>query len=209
MKMKYLLCGAALWALTTATLPAGETATNAVRHSCCSQAPEIPRAVLPEKSIYQIESAWTNDESSSVQLQSLKGRPQVIAMFFATCQYTCPLIVFQMKQIEAALPPSMRTNVGFTLVSFDSKRDTPAALKSYRTSHDLSKNWTLLSGNPDSVQDLAAVLGVKFKEEAQGEFSHSNLITLLNAQGEIVYQRAGLNPDIAEIVQHIEKLPSH
>jgi protein SCO1/2 len=45
------------------------------------------------------------------------------------------------------------------------------------------------------VLDLAAILGVKFKKDAQEQFLHSNLITLLNARGEIAYQQTGLNQD--------------
>ena len=54
--------------------------------------------------------------------------------------------------------------------------------------------------------DLAAVLGVKFKQDPQGQFSHSNLVTLLNAEGEIVQQYAGLNPDNRQIVAEVDKL---
>jgi protein SCO1/2 len=171
---------------------------------------EAPAKPLTEKSLYQLESTWTNDNSKAVQLSSLRGRPQIVAMFFASCQFTCPLTVAQMKQIEAALPPETRTKVGFTLISFDSVRDTPDALKTYRAQHGLSSdNWMLLSGSPDSVLDLSAVLGVKFKQDAQGQFSHSNLITLLNSDGEIVRQFPGLNPDMDQLKVEIEKLIAH
>jgi len=131
-------------------------------------------------------------------------------MFFASCQFTCPLTVVRLKQLEAALPPEIQAKVGFTLVSFDSVRDTPTALKNYRTQHALSSDaWTLLNGSPNSVLDLAAVLGVKFKQDAQGQFSHSNLITLLNSEGEIVHQFAGLNPDNQQMTAEIKKLVEH
>jgi protein SCO1/2 len=195
--------------LAATTLPAAELNTNGVRRSCC-QAMDALAKPLPEKSLYQVDAQWTNDDGQAVKLSSLKGRPQVVVMFFASCQYTCPLLVFQMKQLEAALPPTLRTNVGFTLVSFDSKRDTPEALKTYRAQHELSHdNWTLLRGDADGVLDLAAVLGVKFKEDAQGQFSHSNAITLLNADGEIAFQQLGLNPDNTELIRQIEKLEAH
>jgi len=61
-------------------------------------------------------------------------------------------------------------------------------------------------GSADGVLDLAAVLGVKFKQDAQGQYSHSNLITLLNADGEIVQQFAGLNPNRDQLKAEIEKL---
>jgi len=83
-------------------------------------------------------------------------------------------------------------------------------LKTYRTQHDLSRdNWTLLRGDSDGVLDLAALLNVKFKKDAQGNFSHSNLITLLNTEGEIVYQQTGLNPDDHDLIRRIEQLEAH
>jgi protein SCO1/2 len=206
MKPNRLLIPSAALLLVTNIFGAELTTTNCCQRSCCAQ-PESTTKPLLEKSLYQLDAAWTNDSSQAVKLDSLRGRPQVIAMFFASCQYTCPLLVFQMKQLEASLSPEMRANVGFTLVSFDTQRDTPAALKAYRAQHNLSlENWTLLRGDSDSVLDLSALLGVKFKQDAQGNFSHSNLITLLNAEGEIVYQQVGLNPDDKEFARRIEKL---
>jgi protein SCO1 len=205
MKMKFP-CYTALMLAAVSSLPAAELATNEVKPSCCQPMVASLKA-LPEKSVYQLETVWTNDQSQAMQLSALKGRPQIVVMFFASCQYTCPLIVHQLKQLEEALPQGVRTNTGFTLVSFDPTRDTPAALKDYRAQHELSRmNWTLLNGDADSVADLAAVLGVKFKQDAQGQFAHSNVITLLNAQGEIVYQQIGLNPDNHELIRRIEKL---
>ena len=97
--------------------------------------------------------------------------------------------------------------VGFTLVSFDTKRDTPAALAAYRLTHALSaENWTLLHGEADHVLELAALLGLKFKEDTNGQFAHSNVITILNAQGEIVHQQIGLNQDIKETVRLLRQL---
>lgn len=207
MKIKILFV--ALLLATAAPVIAGQTASNSVPRCCCAAAP-APAKPLAEKSLYQLDTVWTNDDGVAVPLSSLRGRPQVIVMFFASCQYTCPLTVMQMKELETALPASARANVGFTLVSFDTLRDTPATLKSYRALHELPRgNWTLLTGSADSVLDLAALLGVKFKEDAQGQFSHSNVITLLNAEGEIAYQQVGLNPDNQELIRHLAQLGIH
>jgi protein SCO1 len=53
---------------------------------------------------------------------------------------------------------------------------------------------------------LAALLGVKYKEGANGQFAHSNLITVLNQQGEIVHQLVGLGQDITTTVRMIDQL---
>ena len=183
-------------------------AADEPRRACCSRA-EVA-AAFTDKSLYQLDTAWTNDAGRAIRLGELKGLPQVVAMFFANCAYACPLLVYQMKQIEAALPESVRTNVGFVLVSFDPERDTPAALRDYRASHGLGAGrWTLLRGEPDEVLDLAALLGVRFKRDANGQFLHSNAITILNADGEIARQLPGLNPDVEAAARLVESLAAH
>jgi len=209
MKMNRLIYPATALLLAAAAFAADALTTKNVRRSCCAPLAAAAKP-LSDKSLYQVETTWTNDEGNSAKLDSLRGRPQVIVMFFTTCQYTCPLLVLQLKQLEADLPAAARGNVGFTLVSFDPERDTPTALKTYRTQHDLSRDdWTLLTGDSGGVLDLAALLNVKFKRDAQGNFSHSNLITLLNAEGEIVYQQTGLNPDDPSLIRRIEQLEAH
>ncbi len=183
--------------------------TNSVRHSCCArkETAESAPASLAGKSLYQLDATWTNDFGKALKLASLRGNPQIVTMFFANCAYACPLLVYQMQQIEAALPESLRGKVGFTLVSFDTERDTPAALHQYRVHRGLANDrWTLLRGNPDDVLDLAALLNVKFKKDAQGQFQHSNVITLLNAEGEIVYQKLGLDSSTEEMVRRVSTL---
>jgi protein SCO1/2 len=196
------LCLAALVAVTTscATRQTGKDLPP-----CCRTIAAPTN--YTDKSIYLLDSVWTSDENRKVKLGGLRGKPQIVAMFFASCQFTCPLTVNDMKHIEAALPENVRTNVGFTLISFDSTRDTPVALKTYRASHELSaKSWTLLRGASDDVRELAALLGVIYKQDANGDFAHSNLITVLNAEGEIVFQKPGVNVDPQEIVRQIEQI---
>jgi protein SCO1/2 len=183
---------------------AGPTTNAACCHSCCQQ--PLAQTQLSGKSIYQSDSTWTNDAGKELALRSLAGRPQVVAMFFANCQYTCPLIVNDMKRIEAELSPEQRDRVGFTLVSFDAVRDTPAALAEYRHLRNLeSSRWTLLHGDPDAVMEMAALLGVRYKQDANGQFMHSNVITILNSQGEVVRQ-IGLGTDIKATAELVSKL---
>ena len=124
-------------------------------------------------------------------------------MFFAQCEYACPILVHDMQRLRAALPEAVRENVQLVLVSFDTKRDTPEALKAYRDRAALDASWTLLRGDTNAVQELAMLLGVKFKQDARGQFSHSNLITILNGGGEIVHQQAGLRGDISEAAKAV------
>ncbi len=173
--------------------------------SCCAKTE--PAAAFSDKSIYQTESKWTTDTGKQIKLAELKGRPQVVMMFFASCQYACPILVHDLQKIEAALKPEQRASVGFTLVTIDPKRDTPAALANFRATRVLpAETWTLLHGESDDILELAALLGVKYKEEVNGQFAHSNIITVLSADGEVVHQLIGLGQDINATVRELEKL---
>ena len=195
--------------LIASTLLISAAGINPARPACCAAAEQVtaPRAALSDGSLYQLDSTWTNDVGTQVKLDSLKGRPQVVAMFFANCTYACPLLVYQMQQVQAALPEGLRDKVGFTLISFDTERDTPTVLHNYRVGRGLAKeDWTLLRGTSDGVLELSALLNVKFKKDAQGQFLHSNVLTLLNTEGEIVCQDVGLSSDHGEIIRRASEL---
>lgn len=178
-------------------------ATEPAKPPCCSETRGDEKAApasrpLTARSLYQLDAIWTNDSGQPVSLAALRGRPVVLTMFFANCEYACPMLVADMHRVRDALPAEVRAQTQFVLVSFDSARDTPAVLHTYRTARGLDAAWTLLRGDPAAVQELAMLLGVKFKSDARGQFSHSNVITILNAEGEIAFQRNGLQGDALE-----------
>jgi protein SCO1/2 len=157
--------------------------------------------------LYQLDSTWDSDAGRTIRLEVLRGRPQVVAMFFTQCEFACPLLVNDMKRIEAALPESIRQQTDFLLVSFDSARDTPEVLRAYRSRLKLPlERWTLLTGRPEDIRELAALLGVNYRQDARGQFAHSNLITLLNAEGEVIAQQNGLNLAPDDMAQKLTRL---
>lgn len=170
--------------------------------ACCAELPSA--APLTARSLYQLEASWTNDDGLAMELSDLRGRPVVIAMFFASCTYACPLLVNDMQRLRELLPADVRSITQFVLVSFDTVRDTPAALKEFRKRSSIAdEGWTLVRGDADSVQELAMLLGVKFKQEVSGQFAHSNLVTVLNGEGEIAHQRNGLMGDMSEAAKAV------
>lgn len=197
--MRVLKFGAALTALTAAMWWAPGSVSRGHDQSGTgheSLAPASPPANLPAASVYQLEGSWTDTEGAPVPLSTLRGQPQVVAMFYASCTSVCPLIVDEMLKIERELPPGIVGRVSFALFSFDPDRDIPAALKAYAIKRGLLRpHWRLLTGTRDEVQELAAVLGMRIRKEPNGDFSHSTLITTLDAEGMIHAQLAGLNRD--------------
>jgi protein SCO1/2 len=207
--VRFLLVGLAAFGAVAApetgpapgrTIPAPEG-----KPPCCRELK--PDAPLTDRSLYQLESKWTSDVGREVRLEILRGRPQVVALFFASCEFACPITVNDMKRLEAALPEAVRDKVGFLLVSLDHERDTPEALRAFRARQALgTQRWTLLRGGADDVRELAALLGVNYRKDARGQYAHSNLLTLLDAGGEVAFQQAGLNQRIDDLVKRLEHL---
>ncbi len=179
--------------------------------ACCAEKPAAPAkdaccapmatAAFSKQSLYQLDASFTDDSGRPVTLGELRGRPVVLNMFFASCGYACPLTVTDMQAIRDRLPAEVRAQARFVLVSFDVARDTPAALNQYRAQRGLDASWTLLHGDDSAVRELAALLGVKYKQEAGGMFSHSNIVTVLNPEGEIAHQRIGLKGGLEAAAQ--------
>jgi protein SCO1/2 len=195
---------ASLLTLTACVTGNHTTTTEEEVPPCCRKV--VAASAAADRSLYQLESAWTSDVGREVKLSVFQGRPQVVALFFSHCEFACPILVHDMKRIEAALPVDLRDKVDFLLVSIDTERDTPAALHAYRARQELPlKNWSLLTGDADDVRELAALLGVNYQKDARGQFAHSNLITLLNKEGEIAYQVQGLNQPVDDMVMALRK----
>ncbi len=158
----------------------------------------LAHAVEPRSSLYDLDSQWTDQDGQSVNLADLRGRPQVVAMFFSSCTYACPLITADMKKVAAESPE----NVGFVMASFDTERDTPEKLKDFAARNNIaSHRWKFLHGGEETVRDLAAALGVRYRRDEEGDFSHSNIITLLDENGVILFQREGLGGDLSELIK--------
>lgn len=149
-------------------------------------------------SVYELGQTWTNQDGKAVAMRELKGKIQVVAMFFSTCQYACPRITADMKAIDDKLTPEQKKKVSLTMFSFDPDGDQPAALRSFAKKNDLDlTRWTLLQGGLEDIRALAAVLGINYRREADGSFSHGNAITVLDRNGVQLFQQPGLGADPA------------
>ena len=172
--------------------------------ACNPSRPSAPTAVavspdtpLSATSVYQVEGGWETDAGEPTTLSGLRGRPVALAMVYVDCGTACPLIVRDMKTIGQQ---AGEVGLQYVLVSLDPERDTPEHLRSFRAAHGLGDEWTLLRGSDVDVQTLAAVLGVRYRADADGTIAHSNLITLLDAGGDVVAQQEGLGTDPAPAV---------
>ncbi|GAB1404684.1 hypothetical protein MASR1M74_18630 [Lentimicrobium sp.] len=176
--------------------------------SCCKS--EAAAAAEPlqisDQSLYLLNSAWETQNSEVKQLEAYKGKIVVASMFFSHCASACPRITADMKNIEDGLSPEEREKVQFLLITMDVKRDTPVQMKKYAENHRLGNRWELVRSNDAATMELANVLGVRIQPLEEGGFDHSNIIHILNPQGEIVYQQTGLNVNPEQSLLEIRKM---
>ena len=201
MKLRSLLFPTLLFSASCAAPMVEEDADCCAEEATTMQAAE---AALPGSSLYLLDGTWTDQAGTTRMLQDFEGEIVVAAMVFTNCKYACPLIVSDLKDIEAEIPEALLPQVRWLLVSMDSARDTPEVLAAYaENNHIDTARWTLLHGEDYPVRGIAAALGINYMMDARGNFSHSNKITVLNRSGSIHYQLEGLNADNADCVEAI------
>jgi protein SCO1/2 len=138
-------------------------------------------------SIYDLGSTWRDQTGAERALASLRGKPVLLAMIYTHCTAVCPLSVSEMKRVEANL-----SDVQLVLVSLDPEHDSPSRLADYARERGLSPaRWTLLTGSADDVRDLAATIGVRYRRISADDLAHSNILTLLDADGRVARQGTG------------------
>jgi protein SCO1 len=176
-------------------------------HGSSQTASAIPTAAITDMSLYNLDSDWQNQQGEAIKLEQLQGRVQLVAMIYTHCSYACPRIIADLKRIENGLEQYQREDVGIVLVTMDPARDTPARMQEFAASNRLDpKRWVLLTSEQDDIRELAALLNMKYKTELDGEISHSNIISVLNAKGEIIHQAEGLGVEPDETVNAIKGL---
>jgi protein SCO1 len=153
-----------------------------------------PAVALSGESIYQLDIPLTTADAKSHALGELRGRPVLITMFYTSCQGVCPLLAFSMRRMVTSLSETQRARLRVAMVSFDPARDTPEALKGFGALHKIDTGRWWLARTPDAtVRELAAVLGIRYREASPGVFNHSAVITLLDAEGRIVARTTKLD----------------
>lgn len=161
--------------------------------------------VLPSDSVYQVGGTWLTADNQSIQLESLAGKPQVIALIYTGCSNACPVIVESMKRVEKQVPINMRGKIGFVLVSLTPDTDYPKTLRNFAEKKGLNPNWKILRGNNELVRTLSNALNGRYKVIKDGDVAHSNTVTLLNSQGQIQIQASGTLTGIKPILDTVEK----
>lgn len=161
---------------------------------------------ISDLSIYNLPSTWTTQDGKDIELKSLRGNVLVMVMIYTSCKAACPRLVADMRNIEKKLDASTKRNVKLILVSIDPKTDTPERLKTFAIDNQMNHDhWVFLRSSEENTREFAAVLAVNYKKISPIDFSHSNIISVFNAEGELTYQQEGLGVNNDKAIEVINQ----
>jgi len=159
----------------------------------CLLAPLIAAATtvspppLPGNSLYQTPLTLSDQTGKRFTLLSLRGRPIIVGMFYASCTDVCPLTINVAEQTRRAASVPGHQQFSVLMISFDPAHDSVAKLANIMHMHQLdSSHWRLARPEAGDVDTFAATLGVAFRARKNGDFTHNAVLVLLDSNGRIV-----------------------
>jgi protein SCO1/2 len=154
-------------------------------------------SALPQDSVYQLPLVLTDQHGKARDWRERRGKPQLVAMFYSSCRYICPLIVESGKAVDRQLTPAQRAGLGVLFISMDPARDTPARLAQLVRERRIDDaRWTLAAPRPGDVRGVAGVLDIRYRQLSDGEFNHTSALILLDADGRILARTEKIGSDI-------------
>jgi len=178
----------------TAASNADETRAEAHQvhdHAAHDHARHLPptAAALAGESIYHAHTQLTDQDGRALEPGTLRGSLVLATMFYASCTSVCPVLIAKLERIVEALPSEVRAQTQVLLVSLDPKRDDPAQLKRLAERHKIADpSWHFVRTDDAGVREMAALLGIRYRQLPDGEISHSQVIVLLDREG-VIQQR--------------------
>jgi len=128
------------------------------------------------------ELGLVDQHGATVTVDSLRGRPAVVAFVYAHCETVCPLMVHDVLAAAdgRAVP---------VFVTLDPWRDTPSRLASIAEAWNLPDDALVLSGEVETVEFVLNRWRVpRVRNERTGELIHPTVAYVLDAHGQMRYQ---------------------
>ncbi|MBH1960897.1 MAG: SCO family protein [Flavobacteriia bacterium] len=158
-------------------------------------------------SIFLLDSKWQNQDGKELHLKDLKGKNLVVVMIFTSCRTACPILVADMKKVHAKIEKDKLDDTSLVLISIDPTNDTPEVLKKFAAERNMDQApWMFLVSDEEATREFANVLAVKYKKISPIEFSHSNIISVFDRDGELVSQEEGSGINAEAVAKTVNQL---
>jgi protein SCO1/2 len=138
------------------------------------------------------DHGFINSSGENVSLHDFRGKPLVLSMIYTSCYHICPMTIRHLsKVVEKARKALGKDSFSVAVIGFDSRFDTPQAMKDYGIQQGINgAGWSLLSVNQENVEDLAKDVGFSYYPSSNG-FDHVIQATIIDADGKVYRQVYG------------------
>lgn len=156
-----------------------------------------PRADAAEPTLGALRTAHTapalrlvDQDERPVDLAELDDKVVLVTAIYATCGYTCPMIMAQARRAVASLTAAERADLVVLALTLDPHHDTPEVLRQLAAAQSLSSpTWRFLTGPPAEVEaTLDRWDFARRKNPETGQIDHANLFVLLDRHGRIAFR---------------------
>lgn len=111
------------------------------------------------------EFALTNWDGRTVTADSLKGKTTLMVFTYAKCVFGCPMITYQLQELDLEL--GSPANLNFLHVSVNPDLDTPEEILLHFKKHEIDPRsdprWQFLSGPSDQTPSVLKAYGISVK----------------------------------------------
>jgi len=143
--------------------------------------------------------ALTSQGGEPVALADFHGKVVALTFIYTGCPDICPMLTQKMVDVQDALGAEFGTKILFVSITLDPARDTPEVLKDYAQFWGAKpEGWSFLTGSLEAVRDVTHRYGVFFAKKENGSVEHSQLTTLIDAEGQMRVQYLGARFDPEE-----------
>lgn len=156
--------------------------------------------LIPKDSLYNLKTSWASTLGKEIKLAEFSGKKVLITMVYTSCPHACPMTISKIQEIEDA---SKNKDFKVVLVTFDPQKDTPTSNIEYLKKKKLNLDkFVLLTGPSEAAgRELAIILGINYKSVGNGDFAHSNIISVLDKTGKVVATLDGFEASIDPVVK--------
>ena len=160
-----------------------------------------PAQELPE---FELRN-WDGVEVSNV---SLEGATTIVAFTYAKCIFACPMITFQLGDLDRELesPPGIR----YLHVSVNPAEDTAEEILLHFAKHDIDprqdSRWMFVNGPQPALAEMLADLGIEVERTpVEGGYliEHTILVLVVGPDGRTLRSYETYNWDQEELLDVI------
>ena len=149
----------------------------------------------------------TSQDGKPVSLASLRGKVVAVTFIYTACPDICPMLTQKMVDVQDELGAEFGAKIAFVSISLDPEHDTPAVLKDYAQFWGAKLDaWSFLTGALEAVRDVTRRYGVFFAKKEDGSVDHTQLTSLIDAEGQMRVQYLGARFDPEEFRRDLMSL---